>query len=408
MAAPLSPWRRDLLPSSFRGIRFEVESRDLSGGRNAVTHEYPDAEEVYTEDLGRKADHWSVDGYVWGPDTMTRRDALKKALREPGAGEYVDHWGGRHWVVVRAWTCREEIAKGGWATFRLDLVEAGVVKAQVIRGDSRTLVSSHADDAAAGIAGDFDAAFSLDGPAFVAETVLVRLDQVGGRMSGLAATVGSVGMGPLGRFQRSLSAFRGGLAALVNTPSALSSRLQSLVGQLVGLGGGRAAYQMAGGLYSVGSDWPVVAPLTPNRVRQAANQSAIIALVARTALVEQARVAAGLDYPDMGEAVMVRGELSERIDAQTRMSVAGAAPSIATRQALRRLQGAVTRDITVRGADLSRLATITPQATQPALVVAHRLYGDATRAAEIMARNPDLGHPLFVPGGHALKVAADG
>jgi prophage DNA circulation protein len=43
-------------------------------------------------------------------------------------------------------------------------------------------------------------------------------------------------------------------------------------------------------------------------------------------------------------------------------------------------------------------------ATLPALVVAHRVYGDATRADEIVSRNR-VRHPGFVPGGIALEVA---
>jgi prophage DNA circulation protein len=45
--------------------------------------------------------------------------------------------------------------------------------------------------------------------------------------------------------------------------------------------------------------------------------------------------------------------------------------------------------------------------TQPALVLAQRLYGDPAsveaRAAEIVARNK-VRHPGFVPGGVALQV----
>nr|WP_068436196.1 DNA circularization N-terminal domain-containing protein [Magnetospirillum sp. XM-1]CUW41145.1 putative DNA circulation family protein \ len=405
MAAVIPPWRRSLLPSTFRGVAFEVEGRDLSGGRNSVTHEFPDSEEVYTEDLGRKAERWSVEAYVWGPDYLTRRESLKKALREAGSGEYVDHWGGRHWVVATAWTCREHRTKGGWADFRIELVEAGVVKAQVIAGDSRSVVFGRADDALDPLALDFENGFSVGGPSFLGDNALSLLSDVGGDMSALAATVGGVGSGPLGQFQRSMSSFTGGLSALVATPSTLAGRLQSLIRQLIRLGGGgRASYVTASGLYATtGGTWSAVAPITDNRVRQAANQQAILDLVAGTALVEQARASAEMDYPTIEEATAARAEITSRLDTRIR-----AARSNDTRMALRRLGGAVTRDITNRGADLSRLTDYTPGATLPALVVAHGLYGDATRSAEILARNPDLAHPLFVPGGHAIKVVANG
>jgi prophage DNA circulation protein len=37
-------------------------------------------------------------------------------------------------------------------------------------------------------------------------------------------------------------------------------------------------------------------------------------------------------------------------------------------------------------------------------VVAHQLYGDATKADEIIARNRNVRHPGFVRGGQALEV----
>ncbi|PTS90230.1 hypothetical protein DBR17_01670, partial [Sphingomonas sp. HMWF008] len=49
----------------------------------------------------------------------------------------------------------------------------------------------------------------------------------------------------------------------------------------------------------------------------------------------------------------------------------------------------------------------TPATTEPALVIAARLYADPAqaeiRAAEIVARNRVV-HPGFVPGGVALQV----
>ena len=47
-----------------------------------------------------------------------------------------------------------------------------------------------------------------------------------------------------------------------------------------------------------------------------------------------------------------------------------------------------------------------PQTTLPALVVAHRLYGDATRADEITVRN-NARHPGALRGGIELEVLSE-
>jgi prophage DNA circulation protein len=45
---------------------------------------------------------------------------------------------------------------------------------------------------------------------------------------------------------------------------------------------------------------------------------------------------------------------------------------------------------------LARLGTYTPLTVLPALVLAHRIYQDATRADELVARN-GISHPAFMP-----------
>jgi prophage DNA circulation protein len=67
------------------------------------------------------------------------------------------------------------------------------------------------------------------------------------------------------------------------------------------------------------------------------------------------------------------------------------------------LHAAVVRDLNTRAAKLPRTRSFTPSATVPALVLAQRLYGDATRADDIAARN-FVRHPGFVPGGVELEV----
>lgn len=64
--------------------------------------------------------------------------------------------------------------------------------------------------------------------------------------------------------------------------------------------------------------------------------------------------------------------------------------------AFQELRTAVVADITDRGASLAPLATVTLPEPLPALVVAQRLYGDASRAEELVARVDPI-HPLFMP-----------
>ena len=52
------------LTASFRGVPFFVESSDISAGRRTVTHQYPQRDEPFTEDLGRAAREYELSAFV--------------------------------------------------------------------------------------------------------------------------------------------------------------------------------------------------------------------------------------------------------------------------------------------------------------------------------------------------------
>ncbi|MDQ7010357.1 MAG: hypothetical protein Q9M29_00915, partial [Mariprofundaceae bacterium] len=67
------------------------------------------------------------------------------------------------------------------------------------------------------------------------------------------------------------------------------------------------------------------------------------------------------------------------------------------------LRAAMVRDLTERAGRLPQIGVFTPRSGMPALLLAHRIHGDASRDAEIIARN-SIRHPGFVPGGSPLEV----
>ena len=81
-------WRGQLLPASFRGVRFLVRQHALATGRRLAVHEFPLRDEAFVEDLGRAPRTFSIAGYVLGDDYFAQRDALidacEAAVAEPG------------------------------------------------------------------------------------------------------------------------------------------------------------------------------------------------------------------------------------------------------------------------------------------------------------------------------------
>ena len=212
-----------------------------------------------------------------------------------------------------------------------------------------------------------------------------------------------------------LRAFQAGLSFLPANISGLLRAPLSLASSIVGLMSAASALSTpARGLITALTgmmDWePSDAQLpttTPNRVQEDQNRQALLGLFRVATACELCRTAAAMTYVSYDDAVTVRQALADRFEA--RALEAADAGDDDTAQALDALRRAVTRDLAARGASLARLYAYEMQATEPALVVAQRIYGAAgieARAAEICERN-GLTHPGFVPGGSTLQLLTD-
>lgn len=405
-------WRNKLRPSSFRGVPFEVKSREGKGGRRGPDHEYPDRDEGYPEDLGRKLRRYSVEAFLLasrlGGNYMPARDRLLTALEAKGPGEYIDLWGDAWVVQVRDFSWRESASEGGMVVFQISFVEYNKPGLHVVTADTGYAVGLAADKGGDRLVDDFILGFDARGNDQVSTSAISMADAALGQFNGILTranltNVSALGMGPVSSTLTRLSSTRSNLASLISSPQGLAGSIRSLLTlTLRGLMGGWSRYQAAQGLTSYGSDWPVIAPTTTMRAQAAANQDAMVALVRGLATVEAARASADIPFVVYDDAVAVRDQVAAGLD-QRMMT----APD-ATYQALSTLRAASVRDITARGADLSRLSDVTNDADTPALVLAHRLWGDAGRETVVLERNPFIRHPGFIPGGMTLKVPTDG
>lgn len=119
------PWRAQMQPASFRGCGFHVEVDTLSGGRRIALHEYPKRDIPYAEDMGRRAQRHTIEGYLIGPDYITFRDNLRNALELEGPGQLVHPFLGTFQVSVDQYSVTESRERGGYCIFSMLFVEAG-------------------------------------------------------------------------------------------------------------------------------------------------------------------------------------------------------------------------------------------------------------------------------------------
>nr|GAT43696.1 predicted protein [Mycena chlorophos] len=123
-------------------------------------------------------------------------------------------------------------------------------------------------------------------------------------------------------------------------------------------------------------------------------QDAVSALLRRASITGMATAVATYTPTSYNDALDVRSTLLNAIDDE--ILIAGDAGDDNTYQALRGLRQGVVVALQQAGANLAKLRTFTLGASLPALVLANRLYQDASREDQLVAQ-VDPVHPAFMP-----------
>jgi prophage DNA circulation protein len=377
-------WQEKIQKGSFRGVPFTVSDSAGEAGRRVVLHEYPFRDKPYPEDLGKSAQGgFTIECYVAGPDYMDQRDALIDALNQSGPGILVHPFHGRKSVQVISAPYRESTSEQGAARFTIKFVEAGENENPTSRINTASTLSLKSDAALSTMLDDFVANFNTAGkPQFVANAANAITFDGFDQISKLASFQGS---------------FAGiDIGALIQNPASLGSMIISQINAIEGVTDLRRIVGFGKGLLSVFGS-------TPSRQAQKQNQSSLVGLFQQTAAVELANKLVTADQPDAPlqldnreDAIEYRDEVIEYLD--------GFADEVSDPvfEAHQQLRVAVIQDVNTRLAQLPAVVQFIPNETTPALVLAHRLYGDATKENDIVARN-HIAHSGFVPGGRPVE-----
>jgi prophage DNA circulation protein len=428
-------WRDKLQKGSFRGVEFCWRHSDATVGRKTARHDYPQRDDAYIEDMGKRPQEFNLECFVIGKNYTDQRDNMIAALEQAGAGTLIHPTMGMMQVCVCGDVrITESTDEGGMCRFSIPFIvspdnmffpSSSLNTAQMVSFGADTSIEASMDD--------FVAGFSVAGlPQYASVDAQAVLIGFTGGMTSLAALFPANVETPA--LIAGITALENAAASLVQTPASLAESITGLFGDLrtaalapldlpenaeLPTDGISSRYNTLinlptslfnafARLFDFGRSTNAYSTLssdsipqtTSARIAQAANRDAINALIRQTAIAEAARTASTINFISYDAAVGVMTKLLDAIDAEVLLA------SDSVYATLVDLRAAVVKDINSRGADLARIIQYTPVRTEPALVIAQRLYGDATRAEEIIARN-NIRHPLFVPGGVPLEVLSD-
>ena len=228
------------LTASFRGVTFFVEASDISAGRRVVTHQYPQRDEPFTEDLGRAARVFSLSAFVLGDDCIEQAQALRDAIEQPGPGTLVHPEFGELQVIAQPGGSLSFDQARRRVRFSLSFVEAGLNAFPESGQATQSASREAADGLMESAINDFAETINLDGVEDFVKTALEGdlLDSLGIISNSEIASV-------LGFADRVSDLASNAIGLVSGGPRAFATRLMGALG-LSGLATTVAGWQRVG------------------------------------------------------------------------------------------------------------------------------------------------------------------
>lgn len=410
-------WRDDLLEAELDGVPFLYTEISGEGGRRTELFQYPGGLSPYVEDLGPEAKVYNIAAFVIGENYHTRRQELEDVLNRGGPLPFQHPYRGLLRVKLHGkYTVTESDTEGGMARFSFVLVEAG-------NGFPTVFIATPAKvTALAATAADTVASktkFSLVGA--IQDVVQSVLNGFGKCTSGLRKINGKIGaaLSLVDDVSFAIQSFDDQLELLQSQPQLLMNKFIALKSSLMGLvktfeaspgpldviapkfDPVRVALESFRSMNEFETEASAIPTPTDQFRQEDIAHSEIMVADRAGSLIYAADTLASLEMENSTQAAAVQKELAEAFDSF--LQTEDLDPAIV--ESMLALKAATIEHLSAKQTRLPDLASYPVMKTQPALIVAYELYGDARRVDEIVDRNK-IRHPGFTPGGQDLEVLA--
>ncbi len=438
----------ELRPASFRGVTFYVKNDKGNYGRRIITHEYPNRDRPYNEDMGEKAQKYSVTGYVFGENWIGLKDAVVNACRAQGPALLNLPAEGPKLVVCNSLSVSRSKDECGYFEFSMEFTSEDNAGAATPVGVFESLIGQIFRSAIAPFTAYFDAAYRPD------NTLQFAVDNQLARVSTFAAdAVSAVNGTPSTDNELSASVAQAAVSIYQNVQEyvqpdwneSIALAAQPLAAEVIGSVVGELGIQPIGtGEVTVKSGSAAIVPFIAYIVDGIGNSSriddavrtlttfaswslqetpvaslrrpegrtlstarsvpvslsvyadatmgeAFCGMVRSFALMKLAQALATREYRTRREAIDARSTIVELFGRQISLFEEDAIVNI-----LLDARNTAVKAITQRMATIVPVLTINAPQSRPSLYWANRLYEDVGRAEELSERNAAY-FPAFMP-----------
>lgn len=406
---------KTLRKASYEGIQFDVDSATLSFGRRTVTHEFPQRDAPYVEDLGKATRQFSIQGFIVGDDFIDRSKRLIDKIesqvgtdRRANHGKLVHPWLGSLDVTpIDSPSITYDRAKR-FCTFTLTFLEAGNESTKKTTSWANQLLSK-ADALYAKIFGDW-----------TPDKIAGIVDDVTSQINSCAAVLSNCQFAQMFNLGNDILEMGHDIAtSLYNKKEQARSSLLGALG-LSQYAQSTTDWKLASIKCTDAITLPVLKPVNvasstgtskklsdKERINEAVDE---IKKNFRLVLIANAMGAISMIGEDNDvetdsnskktlsdeQILKIRNNLLDAIDAE--MLIQGTDDN---QDYLDLVDSyvAVYKYLTEMLNGDSGIETVTLKQSEPSFVLAYDKYGDSTRADEIAERN-DVINPLFMPVGN--------
>lgn len=439
-------WTETLLDASFRGVPIQVVEESLQAQRALAEHGTPFKDGDSVRDLGRGARRFQMQVVVFGVNYELELQNILRALDTPGPGELIHPIYGSLSVVSQTWEVKhnadgpdsalvsllflEDTPELPFFARQFEFVDIGVTEVEEqaswqdgvfdLFGRIDSLVGEIQSWIGGGWVGLIEKALGLPG-------IFLRVQQLRSQILGVVSGVASMAKHPSAAYDPLVDLFRTPTqirsAIQGSTPSS-STALLSMSGVPASIPGGASLTTeaaRAGNAFLISARQGIApnADLLPDGMPVDPVTSSGFALVVLviTELAAAHAQAVAIVIEDEGQKPtlspleleglvnLVRSLVQSAILLQRRLyDVETSRPIIEALRNTAALIQARARQVILQSPPMVERVVETPVSLR---LLAHRWYGDHTRALELIRLNPDLNTPHNIPAGRVLRAYAE-
>ena len=178
---------QELYPASFRGVPFLFASETKSGGKKTVSHEYPNSNRRFTEELGEIPPTFTIEAII--KDGLQKRYDFEAALNLEGIGTLVHPIYGILEVKSTTYSVTSNQTRVGEFKFSINFETTAPSVSPTSEGPSPADVSSKANDAQESIDKSLGESYAEPTSSSALEAAANKLDEV---FSGISSQINNV------------------------------------------------------------------------------------------------------------------------------------------------------------------------------------------------------------------------